>query len=90
MSKTSTTVKDRYNARTYDNVFFRVPKGGRAIITNAAKAVNKTSASAYIAAQLKADGLPGADKVQLGEPVKPTNKRVEEWREHTSEIQVVR
>ena len=32
MGKTSSSVKDRYNAKAYDNITLRVPKGQREVI----------------------------------------------------------
>lgn len=32
MGKTSSAVKDRYNAKAYDNITLRVPKGQREVI----------------------------------------------------------
>lgn len=47
MGKTSSAVKDRWNAKTYDTVTFRVPKGQKANIQTAATAQGQ-SINAYI------------------------------------------
>ncbi len=38
MSKTSSTVKDRYNAKAYDSITLRVPKGQKAVFAAACEA----------------------------------------------------
>ncbi len=37
MGKTSSKVKDRYNAKTYDEIKVRTPKGGKAIVKDHAE-----------------------------------------------------
>lgn len=34
MGKTSSTVKDRYNKKAYDNITLRVPKGRKEVLQN--------------------------------------------------------
>ncbi|MEE1126520.1 MAG: hypothetical protein U0L18_11425 [Acutalibacteraceae bacterium] len=47
MSKTSSKVKDRYNAKAYDEIKFRVPKGEKDIIKAHADKVGE-SVNGYI------------------------------------------
>ena len=47
MSKTSSTVKNRYNAKAYDQLPVRVPKGRKDFIKSAADAANE-SLNGYI------------------------------------------
>ena len=42
MGKTSSKVKDRYNAKAYDEIKLRVPKGQKATIEAAADAVGES------------------------------------------------
>ena len=47
MGKTSSAVKDRYNAKAYDEIKLRVPKGKKETIQNAATA-NGESVNGFI------------------------------------------
>ena len=47
MGKTSSAVKDRYNAKAYDALTLRVPKGYKAVIQSQADAAGQ-SLNAYI------------------------------------------
>ena len=47
MGKTSSTVKNRYNAKAYDQLPVRVPKGNKATVEAAASAVGE-SVNGYI------------------------------------------
>lgn len=42
VGKTSSKVKDRYNAKAYDEMKIRVPKGQKALIEAAAKAAGES------------------------------------------------
>ena len=42
MGKTSSTVKDRYNAKTYDEIKVRVFKGSKDIIKNHAESMGES------------------------------------------------
>lgn len=46
-TKTSSSVKDRYNAKVYDEIKIRVPKGQKEIIQSHAESHNE-SVNAYI------------------------------------------
>ena len=45
MGKTSSTVKDRYNAKAYDQIQFRVKKGQREVIQAHADSQGETMAA---------------------------------------------
>lgn len=47
MGKTSSTVKDRYNAKVYDSFIVRVPKGTKSIIQSASSDLGE-SLNGYI------------------------------------------
>lgn len=53
MGKTSSKVKDRYNAKAYDEMKIRVPKGQKALIeaaaTEAGESVNEYTQRALLA-----------------------------------------
>jgi hypothetical protein len=67
MGKTSTTVKDRYNAKAYDRIMLRVPKGQKEAIEAAAEAVGE-SVNEYTNKALRARmGLDEWPKDESGE-----------------------
>ena len=41
-TRTSTTVKDRYNRKAYDDLRIRIPKGQKAVVQRAAEKVGET------------------------------------------------
>lgn len=54
MSKTSSKVKDRYNAKAYDELKIRVPKGRKATVEAHAKSKGE-SVNGLVNALLRAD-----------------------------------
>ena len=42
MGRTSSAVKDRYNAKVYDNITLRVPKGNKEIIQSHSEALGES------------------------------------------------
>lgn len=59
---TSAAVRTRYNAKTYDTVSFRIPKGQREKIRQAAELAGQSMAE-YICAALTAYGCPVSSKL---------------------------
>lgn len=59
---TSAAVRTRYNAKTYDTVSFRIPKGQREKIRQAAELAGQSMAG-YICAALTAYGCPVSSKL---------------------------
>lgn len=59
---TSAAVRTRYNAKTYDAVSFRIPKGQREKIRQAAELAGQSMAE-YICAALTAYGCPVSSKL---------------------------
>ena len=59
---TSAAVRTRYNAKTYDTVSFRIPKGQRDRIKDAAEQAGQSMAE-YICAALTAYGCPVSSKL---------------------------
>lgn len=59
---TSAAVRTRYNAKTYDTVSFRIPKGQREKIRQAAELADQSMAE-YICAALTAYGCPVSSKL---------------------------
>ncbi len=58
MGKTSSKVKDRYNAKAYDEFKIRVPKGQKATVQAAAAAVGESVNEYMQKALLTRMGLP--------------------------------
>lgn len=54
MSKTSSAVKDRYNRKTYDQILFRLPKGGKDWIKESASQKGYTSVNEFLTDAVKA------------------------------------
>lgn len=59
---TSAAVRTRYNAKTYDTVSFRIPKGQRDRIKDAADQAGQSMAE-YMCAALTAYGCPVSSKL---------------------------
>lgn len=59
---TSAAVRTRYNAKTYDTVSFRIPKGQRDRIKDAADQAGQSMAE-YICSALTAYGCPVSSKL---------------------------
>lgn len=53
MSKTSSAVKDRYNKKTYDQILFRLPKGGKDWIKESAEKLGYSSVNEFITDAVK-------------------------------------
>lgn len=53
MSKTSSAVKDRYNAKAYDRITFRVPKGEKEKIEEKSREMGYSSVNSFILAAIK-------------------------------------
>lgn len=64
MGKTSSAVKDRYNAKTYDEIKIRVPKGQKDLIQAHAEAQGESTNSFInraISETMERDGKPKTD-----------------------------
>jgi len=55
MSKTSSTSKNKYNAKAYDQLPIRVPKGQKDVIAGYAKEKGYPSLNAYVTKLINAD-----------------------------------
>ena len=53
MSKTSSQVKDRYNKKAYDQILFRLPKGGKEWLRESAERKGYTSVNEFITDAVK-------------------------------------
>ncbi len=64
MGKTSSAVKDRYNAKTYDEIKIRVPKGQKDLIQAHAEAQGESTngfINRAISETMERDGKPKTD-----------------------------
>lgn len=64
MGKTSSAVKDRYNAKTYDEIKIRVPKGQKDLIQAHAEAQGESTngfINRAISETMERDGNPKTD-----------------------------
>ena len=64
MGKTSSAVKDRYNAKTYDEIKIRVPKGQKDLIQAHAEAQGESTngfINRAISETMERDGRPKTD-----------------------------
>lgn len=64
MGKTSSAVKDRYNAKTYDEIKIRVPKGKKDLIQAHAEAQGESTngfINRAISETMERDGKPKTD-----------------------------
>ena len=64
MGKTSSAVKDRYNAKTYDEIKIRVPKGQKDLIQAHAEALGESTngfINRAISETMERDGKPKTD-----------------------------
>lgn len=64
MGKTSSAVKDRYNAKTYDEIKIRVPKGQKDLIQAHAEAQGESTngfINRAISETMEQDGKPKTD-----------------------------
>lgn len=64
MGKTSSAVKDRYNAKTYDEIKIRVPKGKKDLIQAHAEAQGESTngfINRAISETMERDGRPKTD-----------------------------
>ena len=64
MGKTSSAVKDRYNAKTYDEIKIRVPKGQKDLIQAHAEAQGESTngfINRAVSEAMERDGKPKTD-----------------------------
>ena len=91
MGKTSSAVKNRYNAKAYDQLPIRIPKGQKATVQAAAEAAGESVnefVQKAILARMEMEAWPEcpADPIMFPRPLKPTvitldKSRVESFEE---------
>lgn len=53
MGRTSAAVKERYNAKAYDRIYVRLPKGEKDLLEEKAKSLGYPSVNSFVADAIK-------------------------------------